>query len=90
MKYLFLKSISVVLLLSIASTSANAACRCVCENNQKTWVCANSWDIPMGFCGGPCFGYNKPEAEDLSSNRSAKTETTVCALNDIKILSTKK
>jgi len=90
MKSLLMKCVGSVLLVTIASTSANAACRCVCENNQKTWVCANSYDIPMGYCGGPCFGYNKPETEDLSSNTNMKDKLIVCSADKLKVLDLKK
>lgn len=91
MKNLLMKCLGSVLLVSVISTSASAACRCVCENNQKTWVCANSYDVPMGYCGGPCYGYNKPDTEDLSSNiNSIKNEITVCTADTLKVIDLKK
>ena len=43
------------IVLGVAS-AALAECSCVCVNNNKQWVCSNSWDVKAGFCGGPCYG----------------------------------
>jgi len=44
----------VFLLLGFTGTMAQASCSCICVGNQKQQVCANTWDIPVGYCGGYC------------------------------------
>ena len=39
-----------------AASSVMAKCYCMCVENEKQWVCENSWDVTPGhYCGGPCY-----------------------------------
>lgn len=44
----------VLLSLFVIPQTVLAGCSCMCVNNNKAWVCSNSWDVPAGYCGGWC------------------------------------
>lgn len=49
----------------------DAACRCAYASNQRQWICANSWDVPAGYCGGYCMGASLLPEETPRSTRLA-------------------
>ena len=85
MKKLLLKSVLLLGSTLMFATSIEAACSCMCVNNKKQWVCANTYDVPGGWCGGPCYGNYKPQTEDLSQNNkstdSNKSEPILASLD---------
>lgn len=63
------KLVMVVASMSIVISAYNVAlakCYCMCVNNEKQWVCQNSWDVPAGYCGGWCSGVTTSPTTDDS------------------------
>lgn len=44
----------VVGIIALNASESYAGCRCVCSSNSREWICTNSWDVPVGYCGGWC------------------------------------
>ncbi len=49
------KVLLVLAVLMAMATTASADCICMCVQNEKQWVCENTFDVPAGWCGGPCY-----------------------------------
>lgn len=58
--------------LSTIPDTSDAACRCVCVNNQITMICDNTYDAPTVCIGSYCSGSLEQEPGPLDSKSAGE------------------